>query len=169
MLPAGEGRPARGRAAACSGTPRPPFRGCLRLTGEGGSPGRGFVVDGSWDAPKSVPSSCRAGRRVTAEAAQGPGAGAKGACTGGKLAPPFHGGARHGRHGRLRLVSHPGLRERGEQGRDIQDRSCTSYIIHKIQAPGRQWGGVSCLKVAAGLFLQQTSSLDLINTNIMCM
>lgn len=79
------------------------------------------MVDGSWDAPKSVPSSCRAGRRVTAEAAQGPGAGAKGACTGGKLAPPFHGGARHGRHGRLRLVSHPGLRERGEQGRDIQD------------------------------------------------
>ena len=53
------------------------------------SPGPGSVVDGSGDAPEAVLSPCRAGRKVTAEAARGPGAGAKGACTGGKLVPPW--------------------------------------------------------------------------------
>lgn len=46
------------------------------------------MVDGSGDAPEAVLSPCRAGRKVTAEAAHGPGAGAKGACTRGKTAPP---------------------------------------------------------------------------------
>ena len=43
------------------------------------------MVDGSGGTPEAVPSPCCAGWRVTAEAARGPGAGAKGACTRGKL------------------------------------------------------------------------------------
>lgn len=50
------------------------------------------MVGGSEDAPRAVLSPCRTGQRATAEAAAGPGAGTKEACTGGKLAPPWHGG-----------------------------------------------------------------------------
>lgn len=57
------------------------------------------MVDGSGDAPEAVSSPCGAGQRVTAEAARGPGAGAKGAYTRGKLAPPWQRWCPSGRFG----------------------------------------------------------------------
>lgn len=99
------------------------FRGPCRHPLEGTTPpGRGFVVDGSGDTPAAVPSQFCTGRRVTAEAAPGPGSGAKGAGIGGKLAPPWWWWRSAWKAWGLISLLHS--REKGEEGREVQWAYC---------------------------------------------